>query len=64
MSDSLANVGTPGFATAFQQVKTAKQQEVAVLKIQNDNLKQEGEAAMKLLASANVAGPVKVDVKV
>lgn len=64
MSESSLSVGTPGFANAFQQTKIAKQQEVAVLKIQQDNQKKDGEAAMKLLSSAQVVTANHVDVKV
>ncbi len=64
MSDSSLSVGSPGFASAYVQAQNAQKQEVAVLKLQQDNQKQEGEAAMKLLSSTGVVGPNKVDINV
>ncbi len=64
MSDLSLTVGTPGFASAHVHQQNAQKQEIAVLKLQQDNQKQAGEAAMKLLSSTGVSGPNKVDIHV
>ena len=65
MTDSIAGVGTPGFATAYKSAQTEQAKEVLMLKKMQDNQEQQGENAMKLLNSAtNVVSASKVDVRV
>ncbi len=65
MTDSIAGVGTPGFAAAYTRGQTEQAKEVLMLKKMQDNQEQQGQNAMKLLASAiNVVSASKVDAHV